>query len=378
MHMQRNGRLRRKFATPAGAASALVLVAFVALVSIGSASGRTNTAPVNQIRPKIEGTAREGNTLSANLGAWGGTKPISFSGVWRRCDSSGGNCSDIAGSANQTQYKATSSDVNHRLRVVVVAKNADGTASATSAATAVVREAPAQAPKNTALPGISGTAQEGQTLSASQGTWDGSEPISYEYTWQRCDVNGSNCANISGASKSTYVLSSADVNNRVRVRVIASNAAGRTTSYSAPSAVVTAKGPTLPPGAVRLPDGKISIPATSVAPPERLVINQLDFSPNPLRSRSDTITARFRIFDTRGYVVRDALVFVTPLPYGWVSQPAETTAGTDGWATVQMRATSKLPKKAAIVMFVRARKAGDPVLTGVSNRRLVQMLVNIS
>jgi hypothetical protein len=43
-----------------------------------------------------------------------------------------------------------------------------------------------------------------------------------------------------------------------------------------------------------------------------------------------------------------------------------------------MRATSKLPKKAAIVMFVRARKAGDPVLTGVSNRRLVQMLVNIS
>jgi hypothetical protein len=45
---------------------------------------------------------------------------------------------------------------------------------------------------------------------------------------------------------------------------------------------------------------------------------------------------------------------------------------------VQMLATSQLPRKAAIVMFVRARKAGDPVLTGVSSRRLVQMLVKIT
>ena len=40
-----------------------------------------------------------------------------------------------------------------------------------------------------------------------------------------------------------------------------------------------------------------------------------------------------------------------------------------------MRATSQLPRKAAVVMFVRARKPGDFVLTGISNRRLVQMLV---
>jgi hypothetical protein len=164
----------------------------------------------------------------------------------------------------------------------------------------------------------------------------------------------------------------------VRLRIVASNAAGKTTVYSQPTGVVAAKGPTLPPGAIKLPDGRISIPATSVAPPERLTIGQFEFSPNPLRSRGDTITARFRIFDTRGYVVRDSLVFVTPLPYGWVTQPAETTAGTDGWAQVQMHATSQLPRKAAIVMFVRARKAGDPVLTGVSSRRLVQMLVKIT
>lgn len=357
--------------------AALLVAALAALAGSGGASGQTRSAPVNQIPPRISGTAREGNTLSASPGAWNGTKPITFSGVWRRCDSNGGSCSDIAQSQNSLQYKLGSDDVGHTIRVVVTAKNADGQATATSARTAVVRSAPAQAPRNTALPAISGTAQEGQTLTGSRGDWDGSEPIDYNFSWQRCDQNGGSCASISGASRSTYTLTSADVGNRVRLRIIASNAAGRTTVFSQPTAVVAAKGPTLPPGAIKLPDGRISIPASSVAPPERLVIGQLDFSPNPLRSRSELVTARFRIFDTRGYVVRDALVLCTPLPYGWVTQPAETTAGMDGWAQVQMRATSQLPRKAAIVMFVRARKVGDPVLTGVSNRRLVQMLVNI-
>lgn len=353
----------------------LVLSAIAALAGSGSASGQTRAAPVNQIPPKISGTAREGNTLSASIGAWGGTKPITFSGVWKRCDGSGNNCSAVTGTENQLQYKLTSNDVGHTMRVTVTATNSDGHASATSSATAVVKPAPASAPRNTSAPTISGTAEEAQVLSGDRGQWDGSQPIDYNLNWQRCDKNGGSCANISGAAASHYTLTSADVGNRVRLRVVASNAAGKTTAYSTPSGLVAAKGPSLPPGAIKLPDGKYSIPVTSVSPPERLVIGQLDFSPNPLRSRGDTITARFRISDTRGYVVRSALVLVTPLPYGWVTQPGETTSGTDGWASVQMRATSQLPRKAAVVMFVRARKPGDFVLTGISNRRLVQMLV---
>src|SRR5439155_24450735 len=115
--------------------------------------------------PKISGTAREGNTLSASIGAWGGTKPITFTGVWKRCDGSGNNCSAVTGTENQLQYKLTSSDVGHTMRVTVTATNSDGHTSATSNATAVVKPAPASAPRNTSAPTISGTAEEGQVLS---------------------------------------------------------------------------------------------------------------------------------------------------------------------------------------------------------------------
>ena len=42
-------------------------------------------------------------------------------------------------------------------------------------------------PANVAAPSLSGDAQDGQTLSASLGTWS-SNPTSYSYQWQRCVV----------------------------------------------------------------------------------------------------------------------------------------------------------------------------------------------
>jgi hypothetical protein len=365
----------------AGVGAALVVVALALVAALAASAGsgqaapaRKAAAPVNDVAPSITGTAREGETLSGNPGKWRGTAPMTFTGRWRRCNANGASCSTISGTTNQLTYRLRSQDVGHTIRVLVTAENRDGKTNAQSGPTPVVTGAPASAPSVVSPPVITGNPQEGNTLSGTAGEWRGVTPITYSYQWQRCDNRGANCANISGATRTTYTLSSADVNNVIRLRVIARNRVGQTAAFSNLSNPIA---PPLPAGAVRLPDGKISIPATSVSLPERLVINELAFTPNPLRNRNDTITARFRIYDTRNYVVRDALVFVTPLPYGWTSQPAETITGQDGWATVTMRATKSLPRKAAIVMFVRARKSGEFLLAGVSNRRLVQMLVDI-
>ena len=79
-------------------------------------------------------------------------------------------------------------DVGHTIEVVVTATNTGGTsAPATSAATATVIAAIAV---NSALPAITGVAQQGQTLTASTGTWSNS-PTSYTYQWESC--SGTTC-----------------------------------------------------------------------------------------------------------------------------------------------------------------------------------------
>jgi hypothetical protein len=111
-------------------------------------------------------------------------------------------------------------------------------------------QAAGSGPVSTAGPTISGTAQEGQVLSTSNGTWNGS-PTSYAYAWSRCDASGSSCASISGAAAATYKPVTADVGHTLRVTVTAKNTSGSGTATSAASAVVsdkTAPTPTTAPG----------------------------------------------------------------------------------------------------------------------------------
>ena len=57
-------------------------------------------------------------------------------------------------------------------------------------------------PVDNAPPQITGTAQQGETLSVSNGGWTNS-PSSYTYQWQGCDSQGGHCVNIDGATSNT-------------------------------------------------------------------------------------------------------------------------------------------------------------------------------
>ena len=95
------------------------------------------------------------------------------------------------------------------------------------------------APTNTTKPAISGTAQTGQTLTASQGSWTSDTTATYTYQWLTCDAQGNNCASITNATNQTYVVQTSDVAKTIRVTVTAKNTSGSTSATSAQTGAVT-------------------------------------------------------------------------------------------------------------------------------------------
>jgi len=315
--------------------------------------------PVLSREPSVGGTAREGETLTADPGAWQNS-PTRFRYQWQRCDSAGNHCTAVSGSSTR---KATVADVGHTLRVQVTASNRYGSTVALSNASAVVASV-GQGPASSSPPTITGSAQVGQTLTASPGSWSGTTPISFAYQWLRCDSPAVGCVGVGTAQ--TYTVQSADNGKVLQVVVTATNAAGSAKVASSTTSAVST--------VTKLPSGGVSVDIAELSLPQRLVISQVSFQPSVVRSRVPFV-ARFRVTDSRGYAVRGALVYAVGLPYNRVAETAEVATGADGWATVTIAPTRLLPLRrgAALTMFVRARKPGEPLLAGISTRRLVQV-----
>ena len=224
----------------------LIVAAAIAVAMFATASALA-VPPTNTTPPTITGTARIGETLTAQNGTWTNS-PTAFQYQWLRCNAAGASCVNIQGQTQRT-YTVATADAASTIRVRVTAVNADGATNARSAQTAVVQPA-AGSPTNTARPTVTGDARVGQELTAEDGTWTGN-PTSFTYQWQRCDIDAVICLDVGGATGKTYGVRDADIGFRLRVEVMARNAAGSgeaasgTTDIVEPRTPITNATPTL-------------------------------------------------------------------------------------------------------------------------------------
>ena len=367
--MSKTARASRNRFTISGLTVALVAVVAAFAALSGPSAAAPQAPPVNTDEPSISGTARAGNVLRGDRGDW--TNASSFAYRWMRCDpdASAPDASDCAPitEATGTNYRVRNADRGFRLRFRVTASNSDGSTVAASNPTAVVGPAQAGgAPTNTSRPTITGTPAPGSRLEASRGSWSGDEPMTFAFRWIRCDAQGNQCSDISGATDSNYTVQSGDLGRTLRVRITARNDDGTRSATSAQTAAVSQQ-PEPPAG------NSVAVESLR-ASGDRLTVASVQFSPNPVTSRTAPITARVRVTNRDGRPVRGAMVFMRATPR--VVQGQTQATGNDGWVTLTLVPNRLFPQPRNgfnVQFFVKAFRRGDPGLGGIAGYRLVQV-----
>jgi hypothetical protein len=185
----------------------------------------------------------EGSQLTADPGTWRNADSIQIR--WTRCSTDGTGCRTIRG-ASGTSYTLTESDIGSDVTAVVMAKNAGGTTTATSAPEGPVASA---TPILVAPPTLTGTAMQGETLTATSGTWTWTTGKA-AYTWSRCDPTTGACTPVAGASDTTLVLSEDDIGSMIRVTASVPGARGPSSGSADSTIVVPAPPVSLGPPAI--------------------------------------------------------------------------------------------------------------------------------
>jgi hypothetical protein len=149
---------------------------------------------------------------------------------------------------------------------------------------------------------------------------------------------------------------------------MARNTIGTEDATSAATAVINVAAPTGCPGG----NGPVNI--TQLTPPARLLVDRFQVQPNPVPRSVGALTVRFRVTACGGRLVAGALVYTTAVPYNQFAIQPEAQTGGDGFAVLRMPRLKGFPaanNQTLLVMFVRARKGGEPALAGISSRRLI-------
>jgi hypothetical protein len=195
----------------------------------GSSFAAASSFPVLSISiPDVEQAAQVGAQLHVTNGVWSPT-PTGFSYGWLRCDALGGSCVSIAGATAAT-YTPVAVDVGFTLRGAVTPTGGPALSSEPTQVVKAANLGPVIAGGTVVatvaanMPSITGTAQVGQVLTSTNGTWAGTTPT-FSRQWLRCSATGDQCVAIAGATSTTYTPVTADRNLRLRVRVTATRSA---------------------------------------------------------------------------------------------------------------------------------------------------------
>jgi hypothetical protein len=205
----------------------------------GSGIGYSNTSATVTSPPAVtgavpapSGTLQDASVLTAQPGTW--TPGATFTYQWLRCPSGAADtATGCVTVAMGPAYILAGEDVGHAMAVRVTARTAAGSVAVPSATTADVTGRPLTAVVATS---IGGSPTIAETVRAAPALW--SVPIrTTRYQWQRCDVDGSNCADIPNAGGQVYTLTVADRGKALAVRETATSP-GRTASVTSAAVVV--------------------------------------------------------------------------------------------------------------------------------------------
>jgi len=231
------------------------------------------------------------------------------------------------------------------------------------------------APENTKAPVIAsqGLITVGSTLQGDRGSWSGKEPISYKYQWARCDNNAKNCKKIDGASDTSYKVVQDDVGHTIVFQVTAKNADGKATANSKPTSIVQSQGGGGGGGGNNPSSNVVDVKDVGPAG-DRLVVDKVVFNPSTVTSRSVPIHVAITVKNTKGKLVKGALVFLRSTPVV-ASIPTDAPTGSDGTVSYNIQPQSDFPIKNgySVQFFVKAYRQGDPTLAGIAGTRLVQV-----
>jgi len=177
--------------------------------------------PKNVSAPIVSGITWRGENLTTTDGVWEGTGVITFAYQWLR------NGLEISG-ANENVYTLVAEDDYTFVSCLVTAIDATGQAVKLSNSVGEVLGLP----RILTNPILSGTEIIGETLSVTDGTWEGKPTITFSYQWRR------DLANIGGATSNNYELADADYQTNIDCVVTATNDTGSVSQDSNDSGLI--------------------------------------------------------------------------------------------------------------------------------------------